>query len=136
LIEVMPGEGAAAEGEKEPMTCSVTPVIKVLFLGSDEIGRGDRELGVALAKAFLYACTENEDKPYCMVFMNSAVRLVTENDQTVEHIQKLESEGVEVVVCGTCLDFYGLKDKLRAGRVSNMYEIQGILMSADRLVST
>ena len=71
-----------------------------------------------------------------MVFMNSAVRLVTENDQTVEHIQKLESEGVEVVVCGTCLDFYGLKDKLRAGRVSNMYEIQGILMSADRLVST
>ncbi len=136
LVRVLPGEKAAEAAEKAPVVCDVTPARKVLFIGSDEIGRGDRELGTALAKAFLYACTENEDRASCVIFMNSGVRLVTENDQAVEHVRKLENEGAEIVVCGTCLDFYGLKEKLRVGRVSNMYEIQSIMMSADRLIVT
>ena len=135
VVRVTPDEKAAETAEAAPVTCQAPAGNKVIFIGADEVGRGDRELGTTLAKAFLYACTENEDRPRRMVFMNSGVRLVTENDETVAHVTRLEEEGVEVVVCGTCLDFYGLKDNLRVGRVSNMYEIQSILIGAGHLVS-
>lgn len=135
IVRVTPGEKAAEAAEPLPVTCQVPAGDKVIFIGSDELGRGERELGTALAKAFLYACTENEDRPSKMVFMNSGVRLVTENDETVAHVKQLEDGGVEIVVCGTCLDFYGLKEDLQVGRVSNMYEIQSILIGAGHLVS-
>lgn len=135
IVRVTPGEKAAEAAEPLPVTCQVPAGDKVIFIGSDELGRGERELGTALAKAFLYACTENEDRPSKMVFMNSGVRLVTENDETVAHVKQLEDGGVEIVVCGTCLDFYGLKEDLQVGRVSNMYEIQSILIGARHLVS-
>lgn len=135
LVSVIPGDETALKVEEVPVTCPAPTVKKVLFIGADEVGRGDRELGTTLAKAFLYACTENEDRPDLVIFMNSGVRLVTENDETAAHVRTLEGEGAEVLVCGTCLDFYGLKELLQAGRVSNMYEIQSALTSADRLVS-
>lgn len=74
-----------------------------MVLRSARRGNRERELGTALAKAFLYACTENEDRPSKMVFMNSGVRLVTENDETLAHVKRLEDGGVEILVCGTCL---------------------------------
>ncbi|MBN2168472.1 MAG: sulfurtransferase-like selenium metabolism protein YedF [Actinobacteria bacterium] len=107
---------------------------KVIFISSDEVGRGSRELGEALMKSFLYACTENDDLPSKIVLMNAGVKLVTENEDTVEHLQHLENNGIEILVCGTCLDFYGLKKRLQAGRISNMYEIQSSLIGADVLI--
>lgn len=134
IIQVTPTEAAVEAAGDSRATRQAPAGDKVIFIGADEVGRGDRRLGTTLAKAFLYACTENRDRPSQMVFMNSGVRLVTENDETVAHVKLLEDEGVEVVVCGTCLDFYGLKDRLRVGRVSNMYEIQSILIGAGHLV--
>jgi len=135
IVRVTPGEKAAEAAQPPPVTGQVPAGDKVIFIGSDELGRGKRELGTALAKAFLYACTENEDRPSKMIFMNSGVRLVTENDETVAHVKRLKDGGAEIVVCGTCLDFYGLKGDLQVGRVSNMYEIQSILIGAGHLVS-
>ncbi|MBU4173773.1 MAG: sulfurtransferase-like selenium metabolism protein YedF [Actinobacteria bacterium] len=96
IVRVTPGEKAAEAAEPLPVTRQVPAGDKVIFIGSDELGRGERELGTALAKAFLYACTENEDRPSKMVFMNSGVRLVTENDETVAHVKQLE-DGVSCV---------------------------------------
>ncbi len=107
----------------------------VLFINTAEIGGGDRELGARLMKMFLYAYAEREEPPAAVALMNAGVKLVTEDEETSAHIRKLEEQGAEVLVCGTCLDFYGLTEKLRVGRVSNMYEIQSILVGADRLVS-
>lgn len=107
----------------------------IILVTADEIGKGDRELGTTLMKLFLYACVEADEVPANMVFMNSGVRLVTENEETIAHIKTLEDRGVEIMVCGTCLDYYGLKERLAAGRVSNMYEIQTILLGADNLVA-
>ncbi len=135
ILLVTPGEKAAEAAQPPPVTCQTPAGDKVIFISSDELGRGERELSTALAKAFLYACTENENRPSKMVFMNTGVRLVTENDETVAHVKQLEDGGVEIVVCGTCLDFYGLKEDLQVGRVSNMYEIQSILIGAGHLVS-
>ena len=135
LLELIPG---AVKPEEMPrsgeMRCDAETVT-VFFISSDEIGTGDRELGTTLMKAFLYASSESEDVPDRAVFMNSGVRLVTENDETVAHMKRLEERGVELLVCGTCLEYYGLADELRVGRVSNMYEIQSALVGADRLVS-
>ena len=65
----------------------------------------------------------------------SGVRLVTENEETAASVKRLEQAGTEVLVCGTCLDYYGLKEALKAGTVSNIYEIQGKLIGASLLVS-
>jgi selenium metabolism protein YedF len=133
LIKVEKRPDYKASGE--PVTCDVTGMRTVFFISGDELGKGERELGHSLMKAFLYAATQCDEPPSSMVFMNSGVRLVTENEETVAHVKELEEKGVEVVACGTCLDYYGLKEDLKIGRVSNMYEIQGILMDADRLVT-
>lgn len=125
----------AGETARSTVADAVARISTVVFIGGDEIGRGERELGTTLMKAFLYSCTESEDMPAAVVLMNTGVRLATENDEAISHLKKLEELGTEVVACGTCLDYYGLKEQLKVGRVSNMFEIQSILSSADRLVS-
>ena len=100
-----------------------------VFFGSDRIGQGNDELGALLMKGFIYALAEGENKPVRMIFMNSGVNLTVEGSIHLENLRRLQNEGVEILSCGTCLDFYGLKDKLAVGRVSNMYEIVSLLSS-------
>jgi selenium metabolism protein YedF len=107
----------------------------VVCLNSDEIGKGDRELGTRLMNGFLYSCTEVDEQIETVVLLNTGVRLATENDETIAHLKKLEERGTEIVACGTCLDYYGLTDKLRVGQRTNMYEVLSVLAVADRLVS-
>jgi len=111
------------------------PASKVaVFVAADSIGRGDDELGQALTKAFLGTIKDVEPRPTSLLFMNSGVKLVTEGSGALDAIGELEGMGVEVLVCGTCLDFFGLEDKLAVGRVSNMYEITSRMVEADRVV--
>lgn len=135
LISVIPGLESAAASNETPAACEPSDISTVVFISSDVLGTGERELGEALMKAFMFASTEAELVPSHLIFMNSGVRLVTENEETAEHVRKLEDLGAVVLACGTCLDFYGLKDELKVGTVSNMYEIQSVLTTAGRLVS-
>lgn len=128
LLEVEPGTRTLCE-EARPAAGTV------IFISSDLVGAGDSELGAALMKAFLFTCAESEVAPETLVFMNSGVRLVTENEETAASVARLEERGSSAVACGTCLDFYGLKEKLKAGRVGNMYEIHSILAGAGHLIS-
>jgi len=105
-----------------------------VFVAAESIGRGDDELGRALMKAFLATIKEVAPRPASLLFMNSGVRLVTQGSGALPAILELERLGVEVLVCGTCLDFFGLDDKLAAGRVSNMLEIASRMVEADRVV--
>jgi selenium metabolism protein YedF len=132
-ITVTPGPGAES-GAAKSAGCA-TEAGTVLFISNDEIGGGERELGANLMKMFLYTYAEREEPPSMVVLMNTGVRLATENEETASHIKRLEEKGSEVLVCGTCLDYYGLKENLKVGRVSNMYEIQSALVGAGRLVS-
>ncbi|MBN1289935.1 MAG: sulfurtransferase-like selenium metabolism protein YedF [Actinobacteria bacterium] len=133
LLAVTPGK-TAARPKSEKTAPAARNREKIIFVSSDELGQGDGELGETLMKSFLYACTENDDTPSKFVFMNAGVKLVTVNEDTIEHLQDLEEKDVELLVCGTCLDFYGLKENLRVGRISNMYEIQSALIGADVLI--
>ena len=127
-LELTPGSCAPAQ--ETPRRAGT-----VIFFSSDLVGTGDPELGGALMKAFLFTCAEGEVTPETLIFMNSGVRLVTDNEETAASVKRLEERGASVVACGTCLDFYGLKESLKAGRVGNMYEIHSILAGAGHLIS-
>jgi selenium metabolism protein YedF len=95
----------------------------VIFIGTDKLGSGDDELGAALMKSYMFALSESDQLPKTILFVNGGVKLTTEGSQVLDSINKLVSRGVEVLSCGTCLDFYNLKEKLKAGDITNMYAI-------------
>jgi hypothetical protein len=73
-------------------------------------------------------------RPKTLLFMNGGVKLVAEGSELLDALRELEADGAELLACGTCLDFFKLKEKLRAGKVSNMFEIASRLVAADRVV--
>jgi selenium metabolism protein YedF len=108
---------------------------KTLFFSSDQVGRGDEALGRLLIRGFIYTLSELERPPKTLVFMNSGVRLAAEREDTIELLRKIEARGVELLVCGTCLDYLHLKEGLRAGRVSNLYEIAETFLASTDVVT-
>ena len=106
-----------------------------VFVGRDIIGDGDRELGTNLMRMFFYTLSQGEDKPGAVLFMNAGVKLPTLDEQVAEHLKALSAAGVEILGCGTCLNFYGLTDRLRVGTVSNMYDIVTRMQKAGKVVS-
>lgn len=106
-----------------------------VFVGRDIIGDGDRELGTNLMRMFFYTLAQGEDKPGAVLFMNAGVKLPTLDEQVVEHLKALSAVGVEILVCGTCLNFYGLTDRLQVGTVSNMYDIVTRMQKAGKVIS-
>ena len=107
----------------------------VVFMGKDHVGEGAQELGSNLAKMFFYTLSQEEDLPASILFMNGGVNLPTKDEQVIEHLKVLRDKGVEILVCGTCLDYYGLKDELKIGEISNMYEIAGRMFRASKVVT-
>lgn len=95
----------------------------VIVVGKDSMGEGSQELGNVLMKGYFYTLTEAKPYPKAILFINGGVRLTSEGSEVIDHIRKLESEGVEILSCGTCLDYFNLKDKLIVGGVTNMYTI-------------
>lgn len=126
------GDGsAAAVGEgsaKQPNNWA-------LFVNRDAIGTNAVELGQSLITMFFYTLCESNDPPRYILFMNEGVKLPAENEQIADHLKTLQEKGSEVLVCGTCLKFYGLADKLMAGNVSNMYDISECMHKADKVIT-
>ena len=95
----------------------------VVVISSDRMGTGNDELGKVLIKGFIFAVTQLDKLPKTMLFYNGGATLTTEGSDSLEDLKSLEAQGVEIMTCGTCLDYYGLKDKLAVGSVTNMYRI-------------
>jgi selenium metabolism protein YedF len=106
----------------------------VVYINSNLLGIGEEALGAILTRSFLKTLLDLETKPSRLILINSGVRLATEGSEVLETLGKLSEKGIEILSCGTCLDFYGLKEKLKVGKISNMYDIAQSLMEADRLV--
>lgn len=106
----------------------------VIAIGADHMGEGDDKLGKILMKSYLFSLTQQEELPKQMIFFNGGVRLTTEGSGSLEDLKELAERGVEIFSCGTCLDFYGIKDQLRVGSITNMYAIAEAMQTADRLV--
>ena len=106
----------------------------VVFVTSDRLGTGDDRLGQILMKAFLNTLWDHQPRPSRVMLINSGVRLAVEGSEVLDTLHLLERDGVQVFSCGTCLDYYGVKDKLQVGVVTNMYDIVASLMAAEKVI--
>lgn len=106
----------------------------VVVIDSDEMGKGDKELGEVLIKGFVYSLTEMEVLPKTIILYNKGVFLATKNENTIEDLKKLEEMGVEIISCGTCVNYYGLQESLKVGTLTNMYTILDKQMKATKVV--
>ena len=106
----------------------------VVAVDTDAMGRGSEELGKTLMKGFLFAVGQLPQLPGTMLFYNGGARLTTEGSDSLEDLKKLEAQGVEILTCGTCLNYYGLTEKLAVGGVTNMYTIVEKLAGAGKVI--
>ncbi len=106
----------------------------VVVLSSDKMGEGDEELGKVLIKGFIYAITQLDKLPKAVLLYNGGVKLSSEGSDSIEDLKALEEQGVEILSCGTCLNFYNLQDKLQVGKVTNMYSIVEELAGATNII--
>ena len=106
---------------------------KRVFIVTDRIGRGDDELGRVLMKNFLYSLARNAEKPASVMLMNEGVRLACAGSSSLDDLALLVESEVAVKVCGTCLDFLGLKDDLAVGEVGTMPDSVAALVSSEVL---
>ncbi|HKL10408.1 MAG TPA: sulfurtransferase-like selenium metabolism protein YedF [Clostridia bacterium] len=95
----------------------------VLLMASEHMGEGSDELGKILIKGYFYALTEAKPLPKAVLFLNGGIRLALKGSAVLKELSHLQEKGVEMLVCGTCLDYFGEKDNLELGTVSNMYDI-------------
>ncbi|MEF9991496.1 MAG: sulfurtransferase-like selenium metabolism protein YedF [Terrisporobacter sp.] len=129
-IEIIKGENVIIE-EKSQESLSDT----CIFINSDKMGNGNDELGHVLMKGYIYTLTESKPYPKSILFVNSGIKLTTENEATVENLKILQESGVEILSCGTCLDYYDLKDALKVGTVTNMYTIVETMNNSSKTIS-
>lgn len=127
-------EGAPAADEAEAVCVPDARDNIVVVVSSDRMGSGNDELGKVLIKGFIFAVTQLDTLPKTMLFYNGGATLTTEDSDSLEDLKSLEAQGVEIMTCGTCLDYYGLKDKLAVGTVTNMYSIVETMAKAGRIV--
>jgi len=106
----------------------------VIYMATDKMGQGSDDLGKVLIKGYFYALTEAKPYPKAILFVNSGVNLTTLGSEVLDHIRNLEDKGVEILSCGTCLDFFGLKEKLDVGIVTNMYTIVEKMNEASKVI--
>ena len=107
---------------------------RMVVISSKTMGEGNDELGATLLKGFIYALTQQDELPDQMLFYNGGAFLTCEGSQSLEDLKMLEEQGVEIRTCGTCLNFYGISDKLQVGEVTNMYDIAERMTKADRII--
>ena len=108
---------------------------KVVVIHSNVMGEGDPELGKVLIKGFIYALSQQEELPKTILFYNGGACLTCEGSASLDDLKELEHRGVKILTCGTCLNFYGLSEKLKVGEVTNMYEIAETMSKASLIVS-
>lgn len=106
----------------------------VVVIASDRMGEGNDELGKVLIKGFLFAVTQLDTLPRTMLFYNGGATLTTEGSDSLEDLKNLEAQGVEILTCGTCLNYYNLSDKLQVGSVTNMYSIVEKMAGASKII--
>ena len=106
----------------------------VVVVSADHMGEGDEALGKVLLKGFLFALTQQETLPKTILFYNSGAFVTCEGSASLEDLKKLEEQGVEILTCGTCLNHYGLTEKLQVGSITNMYVIVEKQMLSTRII--
>ena len=128
-LHITRGESCRIDDIKEAATGPV-----VVAISADRMGRGNDELGYVLIRSFLHTLLDSSPKPDILIFFNTGVKLTVNDSEVLDDLHALEGKGIKILVCGTCLSFFDLKEQLAAGVISNMYDIAEAMLSAGRLV--
>ena len=107
----------------------------VLVVSSDVMGRGEHELGSILMRGFFHTLGEVQPLPHSVILFNTGVRLACKDSAVLDDLCALEAEGIEILVCGTCLNYLALTEEIAAGQVSNMYDIAETMLGAGKVVN-
>ena len=118
-LTMTPNDNPVSDGSCEPMSFGN----RVILMTKDYLGEGSEELGRNLMKTFWVCMVEADVKPSKIYFINSSVKMVTKDSVHLENIKKLADLGVEIAACGICLDYFGVKEELGVGSITNMYAI-------------
>ncbi|MBM7855597.1 tRNA 2-thiouridine synthesizing protein A [Desulfohalotomaculum tongense] len=123
IITITKGEGVQTEAESDEVISCVPAGGTIYLITTDSLGQGSPELGYTLMKSFFASIKETKPAPAALIFMNSGVKLACSGCKMVEDLLALQQKGTEILACGTCLDYYKIKEQLAVGKVSNMFEI-------------
>lgn len=135
-IAISPGESSELSAVAIAPKVAPAPLGFTLYvITAEEVGRGSADLGRALLKTFLYALAETSEQANHLVFLHGGAPLTCEGSLLLPSLQRLESNGWSIATCGACLDFYGQKDKLAIGEITNMYSIVELMRTAQKVVS-
>lgn len=131
-IEITKGQG-----EEGQANLSMTDTFKdlTIAIASNQMGSGEEELGHILMKSFIYTIRETKPLPRSIVLFNSGVKIACQESQIVDDLKAMAEIGVEILVCGTCLDYYNLKDELKVGEIANMYSIYEEMRNANNTLN-
>lgn len=134
-FEVIISKGIICEKTDETDDTSKKPKEDaVILITSKYLGEGEEELGQALMKNFIYSIRENDVWPSTVIFYNSGVFITSKQSQMIDDLIYLEQNGVEILSCGACLDYYNLKESLKVGSITNMYTITEKLLSSKKVI--
>jgi len=126
-MRLRPGIGGTPEAARTPGQGAT------VLITSDGIGKGDPDLARLLMRGFLFTLTECDAPPLCIILMNAGVQLAVEGSDSLANLCKVADRGVEILACGTCLEYFKLTDSLGVGRITNMYEIANLLLQGPAL---
>ena len=135
VVRMEVADPAAASAREETPGCM--PDLRgdtVIAIASECMGNGDDQLGATLMKGFIYAVSQQEELPRAILFYNSGAKLTAEGAPTIEDLKSMEAQGVEILTCGTCANFFGLEGKQAVGSITNMYVIVEKLTAADKVI--
>ena len=134
VIDVQVANSTASVNAPETTSIPDARTNTVIAISSDKMGEGNDELGAVLIKGFIYAISQQGTLPSTMLFYNGGAKLTCEGSASLEDLKTLEAAGVEILTCGTCLNFYGITDKLAVGEVTNMYVIAEKMTKAGLII--
>jgi selenium metabolism protein YedF len=130
------GDAAAQPFDANDYPCEMPASPRMVYvIASDSMGRGSEELGWALLQTYIQTIKDVRPLPEKILMYNSGVKLVATASGALDALEYLQEQGVEILACGTCLDFFNLTSAIKVGQISNMYDIMHAMASADKLVS-
>lgn len=125
-----------ANGETKNAGAAAADGSYAVFFNKAGIGAGGDDLGQSLAKMAIFTLSESENIPAYILFMNGGVQLITGVEpQIIDDLNTLIEKGTKVLVCGTCLNYFGVKEDCKVGTVSNMYDILGAMQSVEKVIT-
>lgn len=127
---------AKSNAPEPEMYCAVPSPQKsyVVVIKGDKMGHGDDGLGSILIRAFVNSLKDADQLPTHIILYNTGVKLALQATDTSESLAALHQSGVEIIVCGTCADYFSIKEQLAVGTISNMYQITKIMAEAGHVV--